>query len=210
MDWATKMVDTILGLHQQLDNLYRDLTNNNELVQLCKWLPARRTSCHDLCAREDIRHQGDRRPACPPGLSGSGVGPSRQIISIPWYQVTLNVISQHEKYVIKEIVATWLADNMSAPVAEPAAISMVAEARGTHRARATRWWCIWWKQVSWVCYILLQLCHKNVWYSSKNQPWGCVEVEEAGLRTEWVLPVLNTQPSYLPFTLQYFLSILGS
>ena len=36
---------------------------------------------------------------------------------------------------------------MSAPVAEPAAISMVAEARGTHKARATRWWCIWWKQV---------------------------------------------------------------
>ena len=36
-------------------------------------------------------------------------------------------------------MVTCAADKMSAPPAPPAAISMVAEARGTHRARATMW-----------------------------------------------------------------------
>ena len=39
-------------------------------------------------------------------------------------------------------MVTCAADKMSAPPAPPAAISMVAEARGTHRARATMWGCI--------------------------------------------------------------------
>ena len=87
-------------------------------------------------------------------------------------------------------MVTCAADKMSAPPAPPAAISMVAEARGTHRARATMWGCIFRREremVQRVAQSLLLLCKPTL---------GLYEDGGAGrLETKCVFPVLNTQPS---------------
>ena len=86
---------------------------------------------------------------------------------------------------------------MSAPPVAPAAISMVAAAKGTQRARATMWSCIWERHG-------FQLWNE-FWMEPGQAHLGVVEGEGgAGLVKECLLPRFKYLPivPYLLFTLK--------
>ena len=73
---------------------------------------------------------------------------------------------------------TCAADKMSAPPAPPAAISMVAEARGTHRARATMWGCICRRERWFKDWHKVDGFERLVFSYCVNLPWGYTRTEE--------------------------------